>query len=274
MDKSIFNYSDYKHYLNEWIASKPSKGRGFKGKIAERVGCHNTFVTQVLSGTAHFSLEQAERLNGLLGHTDEEARFFLTLVQIERAGTHTLKRFFETEKKELLNRRAVLRERLDYDGILKAEDQAHYYSGWEYAAIHMAVSIEGLNTRDALVQKLLLAPNRVSEVLTFLESRGFIELRDGRYYIGQTSIHLGSDSPMIRRHHQNWRLQAMRDIEGGKESSLHYSSLATLSREDFLRVREVLVKAIENSRSIIRPSQNEVLCAYSIDFYEPGLSEG
>jgi len=50
------------------------------------------FVSQILNEVSIFSLEQAEGLNSLLGHSADESDFFLLLVQCGRAGTHALRK--------------------------------------------------------------------------------------------------------------------------------------------------------------------------------------
>jgi hypothetical protein len=47
-----------------------------KGKMAKAAGCHTAFISQVLNGSLHLSLEQAARLNSFFQHTKDEARFF------------------------------------------------------------------------------------------------------------------------------------------------------------------------------------------------------
>ena len=93
----IFGYRDYKSYINHWIASQPNRGRGFKSKIAERIRCQLAYISQVLTGVANFSLEQAEMLNTLFNHSEAGGEFFLLLVERARAGTSSLEKFFDSE---------------------------------------------------------------------------------------------------------------------------------------------------------------------------------
>ncbi len=78
-EKSLFEYLSYKTYLKAALENKPSGGHGFRSKIAAALGCQVSYISQVLNKEAHFSLEQAEALNSLLGHTDEESEFFSCL---------------------------------------------------------------------------------------------------------------------------------------------------------------------------------------------------
>ena len=91
MNKTIYQYRDYKKYLHDYIQSQPGKGYGFRSRIAETTHCDTAYVSQVLRQNAHFSLEQAEDLNDLLGHTQDESEYFLLLIQLARAGTPKLR---------------------------------------------------------------------------------------------------------------------------------------------------------------------------------------
>ena len=92
--KAIFEYTDYKAFLESWIASRPQGGRGIKSKMAQAMRCQLAYLSQVLNGPAHLSLEQAEALNGILDHSHEEGDFFLLLLQRARAGTPGLRKHF------------------------------------------------------------------------------------------------------------------------------------------------------------------------------------
>ena len=56
-EKTLFDYNNYKKYINERIDSSPSKGRGLKQKMAEFLNCQTAFVSQVLNKDPNFSLE-------------------------------------------------------------------------------------------------------------------------------------------------------------------------------------------------------------------------
>lgn len=265
---SVFEFSSYKAYLLAWIETRPLKGRGERSRIAETLRCQLAYVSQVLNGPAHFSLEQAEALNALLDHTEDEADFFHLLVQLDRAGTPALQSRVQKKIKKILNDRLVLRNRLEFEKSLSREDQAIYYSAWYYAALHIAVAVPALQTREALTRAFNLPVSRVSQVLDFLISRGLVEEKKGRYQAGDTRIHLESDSPMITKHHMNWRMQAIQSLEHAGSSELHYSSVITVAESDIPRAREALVKAIEQIREIVKPSKDESLYCYTLDLFK------
>lgn len=79
---------------------------------------------------------------------------------------------------------------------------------------------------------------------------------------------MGADSPLISKHHQNWRLQAMQSFARRSGESLHYSSAVTLSAEDCVRVKEKIVALINDVKTVVRDSKEETLRCFALDFFE------
>ncbi len=269
MEKTLFEYTDYKEYLYDWIAGRKGGGRGIKVKIATHLKCHNAYISQVLNGTAHFSLEQGERLLSFLDLGPPEGRFFILLLQYARAGTPTLRSFFQSEIDSLLDQRQILRKRFTFQNHLSRENQAVYYSSWMYMAVHLSVSLPGCDKPQSLASYLSLPREKVLEILDFLSAVGLVkENSRGGWEMGQSTMHLGTDAPMLSKHHINWRLKGLQSIERGNPQSLHYSSVITVSATDLPRVKEVLIAAIQTVRNIVRDSENEKIACYSIDCFE------
>jgi uncharacterized protein (TIGR02147 family) len=265
MEKSIFEYKGYKPYLCDVL---DQRSRGERSRLAESIRCHSGYITQVLNGAAHFSLEQAELVNQFLAHSKDQSRFFLLLVQHDRAGTASLKEHFAEQMKELTEKQFMLKNRLHFKRSLSREDQAIFYSSWHYGSIHVLVSVPGCSTVKGISDYLGIPIEKTSEVIEFLVSVGLIVQVGDRYNIGTTHIHLENDSPMISKHHTNWRLQAIQSLDQKRPEDLHYSSVVTASYEDSPKIREILVKAIEQVRAVVRPSKNETAFSYGIDFFE------
>jgi uncharacterized protein (TIGR02147 family) len=269
--KTLFEYRDYKKYLSDIIDQMPNHGRGERSKIAAVLRCHIAYISQVLNGDAHLSLEQADVLNQHLGHTSDESDFFLLLVLIARAGTKSLREHYIRKLDQILAQRTVLKNRLQYQKELSPQVQATYYSAWYYAAIHMMLDISELRTKEGISDYLSLPIGIVSEVLEFLVASGLATQKGATYENGLAKLHLGSDSPMISKHHTNWRLQALQSLERKDSRALHYSSVITVEEKLVPQIREALVQAIEHVRSVMKPSsKDEVIYCYALDFFEIG----
>lgn len=269
MDKEIFDFEDYRAYLNSWIKSQPKNGRGMRALLAKDMSSPVSHISQVLKGLTHFTFEQGEEINSTLGHTAEQAEFFLLLLQFGRAGTPKLKNRLREQIHKVRTGRLILKKRLEVKTTLNNESQAMFYSSWHYTAIHILLTIPQFQTKETVSKALGLSLKRTNEMLEFMLSLGLIELKSGRYTVGTTRVHLGSDSPMISKHHINWRLQAIQSLE--KEDfleQLHYSSVVSIAKDDVLRIKAILVKAIENAKNVIRDSKEEELHSFCLDFFK------
>jgi uncharacterized protein (TIGR02147 family) len=237
--------------------------------MARSIGAPVSHVSQVLNGSFHFTLEQAEGVNEYFGHTQDESNFFLLLVQYARAGTPSLRRRLESQIQQVIERRLILKERLGVTASLSSEAQATFYSSWIYGAIHVMLSIEGFQTREAISRYLRLSQKRVGEILEFLVSLGLaVQSENGRYRIGTTRIHLGNNSPMISKFHTNWRMRAIRSLEDeNTQANLHYSSAITISEADVTRIKSQLVRYIDEIKTVVRESKEEGVHCFSLDFF-------
>ena len=271
MKKTIFEYRNYKKYIHEKISSSPNKGRGIKRNMAGFLGCQTAYVSQVLNQHVNFSLEQAVKLNEFWEHNKEEGRFFILLLQHERAGTKELRRFFKGEMQEILDRRNNLKDRLGIANSLDETNQHIYYSAWYYAAVHILLSIPQYQRPKVISGHLRLPLKQVQEILEFLVTTGLAVQNESRYEIGLTRIHLSKESIQIRRHHTNWRNQAITSIDKNDPEDMHYSNALSMSHADVPKVKEILIQAIEECREIIKISKEERLQVLTMDFF--GINE-
>lgn len=190
------------------------------------------------------------------------------MLEYTRAGTHSLKKFLRTRLDKIRNSYLSIKERVKVKETLSREDQSKYYSAWYYAAIHVMLTIPQFQHKDSLVKYLKISPQIVNEVLEFLLSVGLAVKKGSLYTVGTSQIHLERNSPLISKHHTNWRLQAIRSLENEYDEDLHYSSVFTLTENDAHRIRSMLVKEIEAAVTIIKESKEEITTALVVDFYK------
>jgi len=269
MNKSIFDFKDYKAFLNEWLLSQPNSGRGIRGKLGEAVGCQLSFVSQVLQGEAHFNLEHGERISQFLQHSEEETNFLLLLIQYARAGTENLRKHLKRQIEKVLEHRLTLKNRMSHEGEeLSLEDRMRYYSSWHYGAIRVACSVPALRTKEALRKKLSLPIKQLNEALEFLLEKGILVLEGDQYIRTRRFMHLGNDSALITKHHTNWRIKAMQHFDREGENDVHYSAVVSLSKEDLKKLKTMCVDYISGLEKTIKASKEETLASVCLDFYE------
>jgi uncharacterized protein (TIGR02147 family) len=266
MSGGVFEFSSYKAYLAQALDTSGEK-RGARSRLARALGCGSAFVSQVLQGDAHFSAEHAILINEFLEHDETESHFFMLLLQKDRAGSKRLEGYFEKQLEEIRQRRQNISERVGQSDRLSEAEQVTYYSHWYFAAIHVLTSIPTLVSKADYARALGLSVATVSSVLDFLVSAGLVLFDNGRWRISSKRIHLEKNSPMIARHHANWRWQALHSLEEPHTADLHFSGVWTLGKDDVQKIREILLGAIERTEPVLRAAPEEVGYGIAIDFF-------
>jgi uncharacterized protein (TIGR02147 family) len=265
---TIYEFHNYKEYLSRWIRSQPRNGRGLHKELASAARCNPTYLSHILKGEAHLSLEQAQLISTRIAHDKEESWYFLLLVQYLRAGSPPLRKILRSQidefvlKQQDLTRALVQKEKLD------EQDHAIYYSAWYYPAIHVVLSMPGFQTVPELSEYFRLPAELVHEVLYFLTSRGLARKEGEKYFVGKVRVHIGKDSPHLIRHHQNLRQKISEQVVRKNNHDLNYSSIVTLAASDLPKVRAVLMRAVEEVRAIIRESKEDSAYGFACDFFE------
>lgn len=93
----LLNFDNYRDYLRFYLKNLPHKGRGELSKIAKYLRINTTWLSQILSGTKQFNIDQAVELGTYLELSSLEIDYFILLVQYERAGNHKTKSFIKNK---------------------------------------------------------------------------------------------------------------------------------------------------------------------------------
>ena len=172
--KKAFDFDDYKEYLRYMEHSRAHLQRGFRSRLAEETGCQNPFITQVLNSNANFSLEQGLRISKYLGHSEEEKKYFVLLIELGRAGTEELKSYFKSQLLELKDVYLNIKDRVGHDFVLNAETRAQYFSQWYFAAIHVLVTIPKFRSVESISKALNMQAETVQQAALFLIPCGLL----------------------------------------------------------------------------------------------------
>ncbi len=269
MKKNLFEYNDYRSYLRDALPTA-GEARGARTKLALELGVQKGFISSILHGNAELSLEQAYRTSVFLSHTEEEREFYLLLVQKDRAGSKDLESHFEKKIKSIALKRREIKERIQVKATLSESDQLTYYSSWHYTAVHMCLRVPTTQTLHSISNYLRLPTKRVSEVLEFFIKTGMAEQKGDTYLVGPTRIHLPSDSPLISKHHTNWRMQAISALDRKSKNNAHYSAIYSISESAAQKIREKLLQLIQDIEPDIRDAKDETVYTLCFDLFNLG----
>lgn len=263
----VFDFDDYRAYVKAALAAERLVRRGAQARLAEAVGCQSAYLSMVLAERAELSLEQAAAANAFFRHGEQEAHYFLLLVQRTRAGTAALKRYFQDQLAGLTRERTTLARRLSGTTALSPEHQTTFYGAWYFKVIHIALTVPALQHRDQLEAYLGLPQDVLSRALEFLVHAGLATREGERYVVGPTRLHLDQASPHAMSSHAQFRLRTLAALAIPRPDDFHYSSVVSASARDLPRLREIMMRAIEEMRGVIRDSPEEDVFGYGFDLY-------
>jgi len=264
--KTVFDFKDYRAFLQEAL---PVEGpnRGARNRLAEALNCQKGFVSQVLGGRSHFSLEHGMRICRFLKLDPQEEEFFVLLLHHGRAGSKELESFYERKLADILERRKEIKERIRSNSELSEAEQMTYYSSWHYTAVHMCLFLKRARTRTAIAEFLGVSPQIVARVLEFLLSVGIARQEGDEFISGPTRFHVSKDSPFVSRHHTNWRMRAIHSLDEPGKQDLHYSLIMSVSDEAAGQIREILLKGIQDVEPVLQAAEDKTVYALNIDLF-------
>lgn len=265
---TVFEFENYKIFVNKRILEMPKKGRGQYRRMANFLAINSVNVSQIFKGERHLSVEQACELSEFLGLSELESQYFVALVEWERAGSARLKNVKKKLLNEIHEKSQNLKHRLKQDKQLTEETKAVFYSNWYYSGIRLLSSIKGFNSEDRIAAYFNLPLSTVNRVLEFLVQTGLCKVENGQYQMGPKSTHLEASSPLVTRHHMNWRVKGMEKMGNLSQDELFLSLPASLSEKAMREIRSELVKTVEHITGLIDNSKEEQLVCLNIDLFK------
>ena len=264
----FYQITDYRDFVRSYFKRRARNGHGEIAKAAEAIRVQPAFISQVLSGKKEFSMEQSYAIAEYLNLTPEERTYFLLIVQRDRAGTKDYKKHLDLEINKFREAYLKISNRIDVHRNLSDEDKAIFYSSWLYMAVWLSTSIKGTNgsTVEDICKKLRLGRKRALLILDFLVAKDLCIYENGFYRMGSQHVHIPNDSPFVVRHHMNWRTKALQRHDQVSEEEIAFSCPVSISKKDFLRLRERVLACIQESIEIAKLSEAEDLAFLNIDW--------
>jgi uncharacterized protein (TIGR02147 family) len=265
---SIFEYANYRSYLEAWIDSLGSRSYGSKGRIAEALGISSSLVSQIMKGEKTLTPDQTSDLCEFLGLNEIETDYLHLLVDFDRAGTPRYRDKLQRKISNLQKQSRDLGKRVPRNKELSDEQRAIYYSSWLYTGVRNLTAIPGLNQPGAIAEHLNIDVGLVARVTRFLIENGLCIENNGKITYGPASIHVDKDSPFVNKHHQNWRFQAIHQMEKKRDQDIFFTSPMSLSVAAAEEIRKMIPNVVQSVMKITGPSPSEITACLNIDWFE------
>lgn len=265
---AIFEFTNYRNYLETWIESHGERAHGLKGRIATALNVSSSFISQMLKGEKSLTSDQTSNLCDHLGLNDFESDFLHLLVELDRAGDHRYKEKLRRKIATAQQQARGVGKRVPRQKELTDQQRAIYYSSWLYTGIRNLSSVSGFDRADTMADYLKLEPAVVLRVLRFLVDCGLVQETDGKYAYQSGSTHVDRESPFVNKHHQNWRFQAIQKMENRRSDDLYFTSPMSLSRDAAEEIRRMLPNFVQDVMKIATPSAAERVACFNLDWFE------
>jgi len=265
---SIFSYLKYE----EFIESKLKEQRGtyrYKTQLAEAAGWQPSFFSQVLAGKTILMPHHAVGLAQFWALTESETEYFVELVHFARAGGADHRRYIERRLKKLRVENENLSLRYKKETFSTDFGKAAvYYSSWHYTAVHMLLTVPAFRTSEKISKRLGISVEAVQAALRVLENLGLATKQGVQWSATNHNIHIEKSSPLHQLNHHHWRQQSILRSVDQRQEDLLYTALYSLSVSDWLRIRALCLKFIDESRGIVQASPAEELICFTMDVFK------
>lgn len=260
----LYGYADYKALLKDRLE------RGAQKVFAEYLGCQPAFLSQVLRGKPHLSLEQGILATEFFRMNRAESDYFMACLQYGRAGSEKLREFFLKKMESLAAAHRKVDSKIGAFAKIDAGAKLQFYSSWKYTLIHVLLSLPEKDQIETIERHTGLSRSEIQNALAMLLKNGIAQRKEGALRPSANRLHLDREDSLIGLHHRNFRALVLAELEEIKPDSIHYSVALAVSKADADRIREVLVEAVAQTEKIIRPSPEETVRVMCIDYFTPG----
>lgn len=265
---NIFEVTDYREWFSKWLESKPKKGHGELSKIAQALNINSTLISQVLGKQRDFSLEQGFNLCQYFSFNQIESRYFMLLLQIERAGTLDLKNYFERDLKEIKKESGQIKNRIKSDSELNDTDKSFVLSTWKPTALLVFAGKKNGVSLEEINFELNIDKKEAREIVEKLVEMGLVQLSEGRYRTGFVRLHIPKGSSFLLRHYSNWRLRAIDKSDLISDEEVMYTSVSSIDSKDIPKIKEKILSWIsEYSKKVTESPAEKVVC-FNLDFFK------
>lgn len=267
IQRKIFSFDSYKAAMSYYLVEEARWGQ--MTRASEFLDCQVSFLTRVIKDKLQLTPDHAFNLADFLNFNPEEKKYFLTLVDYERAVNPKYKKSLQNILVELKKNNQSISERTNRKNLSTEIFKANYFSNWIYTAVHFIVSIPKFQKVDTIASRLNLKKSIVKKHLNDLKEQNLIELTtEDQWQFKSGNFHLEKHSPLVVLHHQNWRTRAIIDAQDFANESIHFTGVYTLSESDALRLKEMMLEFISSANRVVVSSENEECIAICCDLFK------
>ncbi len=193
MAPCVFEYTDYRKYLNDYFAYGKEKTKAFSYKfLSIKAGFKNKgFIYNVMHGSKNLSKESAVKLSRALSLNKAEADYFENLVFFNQAPDLKERNYYYEKMSNIKPRRNM-------NKVLEIQkEQYNYYSDWRNSAIRSLIELYPFKGDFNWLAKNIypaITPKDAKKSVDLLLKLGFVNIDEsGTYKLTERHITTGNE---------------------------------------------------------------------------------
>jgi predicted transcriptional regulator len=123
-------------------------------------------------------------------------------------------------------------------------------------------------TKKEIAEHLKIPIEQTAKILEDLVQIGLASQEGDRFIGNYDRIHLPADSPLISKHHTNWRMRTIHSLDFQRKQDLHYSLVMSISRTAAEKMREILLRSIREMEPVMKEAKDEEVFALTLDLFD------
>jgi hypothetical protein len=106
-------------------------------------------------------------------------------------------------------------------------------------------------------------------MIDFLIQNGMVRDENGRLMVRPNGMHLEKSSPLVHRHHANWRIRALARHETMGPNEMAYTCPVSINKRHQPVIREMLLQLIEKFLEKVKEGETaDTLACLNIDWFK------
>jgi uncharacterized protein (TIGR02147 family) len=264
---NLYQFEDYIDFINKKIAANK---RGYQSLLCQSMNSPRSHLTNIISGRAQLSPEQAIKLCKFWGFNEIETSYFCELVYLDRGGSPEIKEYHLKKIKSLKKEMRKLSSVIKADQISE-ENKKKYYQAWYTPIIHIATSIPEFQTLEALVTLLRIPKSQVEISLNLLKQLKLVKSTGGKFKCTPNNLHIDMQEEYYLFYHLNSRMQAFRQLQEKQAAdinNLFFTTTVSLSLKDYNAFLDKFSNLIKEFQEQLPQSKEEKVCVINLDYFK------
>lgn len=258
---SVYRHETYRQAFKALFSEKrKSPFRLSTAKLASHIQVQPSHLTNVIKERNHFSSDQIAALGSVLGLEEDEIEYLDLLKEWERAEFKPRKNKLHKKVKEIRDQKLRTSKELKVAPlILSNNDLEKYYLDPNYELIHLYCGTTSASTNPETIGRLWSLPAEyIAQILNFLQTRGFIELRKNRWQVKPIHQLLPTSSPLCQPQQLLKRIRVIEAIQKLPPKEIYaFSGAFTMTEDTKLYIQGLFVDFLKEVEVAVLKSEPE-----------------